>query len=468
LNYEEQQKYFQRGRTRTNSCLAGIAASSLWLLWAARGQTQRDKAIFGLIVVALLVNLAYTPDYLNLSVDPLKKTRWATRIRSRVVLVVFLFAMAFDLIQPRRHELSYWWWLRLAAPAWLAMTNFVTERAGFREQAAGWRWFADWLLILTAIFFLDLHYLISVSLLAAAAQIYVFSSESEVGVNIVSAISIGSIVVSALNLKPAGNLFLPSVVFMCGITVAAQSLAQLSRAQRDRNAKQALDELSRFTSYDEGRIRGYWATSNQTLAYKWQTAKPDENDPEKVAEWYRENSELYMFAISAYNLEYKRIKSNLAMMRYGSGKCLDYGAGNGELILEMARRGHPAVYYDVEGTSMLFARSRAEQRKLNVEFCTAKDCLRETAARKGFDTIFSFDVLEHIPDLAGELDFLASLLAPGGLMVFDVPAGSTKAHPMHLNHDLNVRRHMLAKGMVEEKLGWSFRKQEKYLFRKPA
>ena len=53
-------------------------------------------------------------------------------------------------------------------------------------------------------------------------------------------------------------------------------------------------------------------------------------------------------------------------------------------------------------------------------------------------------------------------------MIFDVPAGSTKAHPMHLNHNLDVRAHMLAKGMKEERLGWSFRKQEKYLFRKPA
>jgi len=97
--------------------------------------------------------------------------------------------------------------------------------------------------------------------------------------------------------------------------------------------------------------------------------------------------------------------------------------------------------------------------------------LAAAAQKRGLDTIFSFDVLEHLPDLPGELKFLASQLNPGGLMAFDVPAGSTKAHPMHLNHHLDIHEHMAAMGMVEERSVWQrvpFRKQEKYVFRKPA
>ena len=88
------------------------------------------------------------------------------------------------------------------------------------------------------------------------------------------------------------------------------------------------------------------------------------------------------------------------------------------------------------------------------------------------DTIFSFDVLEHLPDLPGELIFLSSLLNPGGLLVFDVPAGATKSHPMHLNHHLDIHAHMRAQGLIEEQPSWMpklpFSKQEKYLFRAPA
>jgi 2-polyprenyl-3-methyl-5-hydroxy-6-metoxy-1,4-benzoquinol methylase len=157
------------------------------------------------------------------------------------------------------------------------------------------------------------------------------------------------------------------------------------------------------------------------------------------------------------------------MLRRAHGSCLDHGAGNGELLLEVARTDR-AVYYDVEGETMRFARARAHQRNLPIEFFHAKEDLAAAGKKRGFDTIFSLDVLEHLPDLPGELDFLAALLNPGGLLVFDVPAGATKSHPMHLNHDLDVVSYMRARGMTDERNLWQrlpFRKEEKYFFRAP-
>ena len=116
------------------------------------------------------------------------------------------------------------------------------------------------------------------------------------------------------------------------------------------------------------RIRELWATSNQQLAANWQQATPAEDNREQMAEWYRQNSELYLFAISAYNLEYKRIRSNMKVLRLARGATLDYGAGNGEILLELARRGHRAAYYDVEGVTMRFARQRAANQGLAIEF----------------------------------------------------------------------------------------------------
>jgi 2-polyprenyl-3-methyl-5-hydroxy-6-metoxy-1,4-benzoquinol methylase len=229
-----------------------------------------------------------------------------------------------------------------------------------------------------------------------------------------------------------------------------------------------MEELIEFTGYPAERIRELWATSNQQLAANWQAAKPSEDNPEQMAEWYRQNSELYLFAISAYNLEYKRIRSNMKVLRLARGATLDYGAGNGEILLELARRGHRVAYYDVEGVTMRFARHRAERQGLAIDFFTSKEALAASARERGFDTVFSFDVLEHLPDLPGELTFLSSLLNPGGLFVFDVPAGSTRAHPMHLNHDLEVLPYMRGKGLKDER-GWllrlPFRKEEKFVFR---
>jgi 2-polyprenyl-3-methyl-5-hydroxy-6-metoxy-1,4-benzoquinol methylase len=235
-----------------------------------------------------------------------------------------------------------------------------------------------------------------------------------------------------------------------------------------RNVEAAMRELMDFTGYPAERVRRLWSISNQDLARNWRIAGLDGSDAERLAQWYRENSELYMFAISAYNLEYKRIRSNLKVLRFARGSCLDYGAGNGEILLELAGRGHAATYYDVEGVSMNFARWRASQRGLEVEFLHSKEDLAASARRTGFDTVFSFDVLEHLPDLPGELNFLSSLLGRGGLLVFDVPAGSTQSHPMHLNHSLDVCAFALAKGLKDERSLMQrlpFRREEKYFFR---
>src|SRR5258708_11745159 len=121
------------------------------------------------------------------------------------------------------------------------------------------------------------------------------------------------------------------------------------RAQKHsaRNVSIAIADLKGFAGYSEEKVRQLWLTSNQQLAANWEKAHLAEDEAERMTEWYRENSELYLFAISAYNLEFKRIRSNLGVLKYARGACLDYGAGNGELLLELARTGHEITHYDL-------------------------------------------------------------------------------------------------------------------------
>src|SRR5262249_36383683 len=278
-----------------------------------------------------------------------------------------------------------------------------------------------------------------------------------------------AILVSCLAQGVVTRSFQLALIALFLVVVVATSLL-VARTQRH-NAKvvaAAMRELQDFTGYSPERIRRLWSTSNQELAKSWESASLDESDSDRLAQWYRENSQLYLFAISAYNLEYKRIRSNLNVLRFAKGATLDYGAGNGEILLELARRGQRAAYYDVPGETMRFARHRAEAEGLQIDFFHSKDALRTAAFENRFDTVFAFDVLEHLPDLPGELTFLSSLLNQDGLFLFDVPAGSTRSHPMHLNHKLNVRAHMQALGLRQERhllQKLSFRKEENFFFR---
>src|SRR6185312_3435708 len=178
----------------------------------------------------------------------------------------------------------------------------------------------------------------------------------------------GVVVVGFATAGSSSPAFIAGVLLFAVAVIGTALLVRRARTQNALNVAAAIAGLMEFTGYSAEQVRHLWATSNQKLAENWQQAKPSEDNPEQMAEWYRQNSELYLFAISAYNLEYKRIRSNMKVLRLARGATLDYGAGNGEILLEIARRGQRAAYYDVEGVTMRFAQQRAAHQGLAIGF----------------------------------------------------------------------------------------------------
>jgi 2-polyprenyl-3-methyl-5-hydroxy-6-metoxy-1,4-benzoquinol methylase len=468
VNYTEQQKYLKRSLAWSDlAALITLVASFLfWSILCIDGRIP--GVVFTLVIIAIAGSLIYTPNYLHLNVNLTKRARWQIKIRWRLIAVGFMIGL---LCRPDlRGGIT-----TLITCFCFGAVNFFAKTTVPSQYASAYFWFTDCLLLGGLALIPQLDVMVVVALILTTAHLAIVTCEKHILVWTSLVTVSGSGLFLALLLRFSGGPPWADFAVCAGpILVSTTATALLvARAQRQnaKNVAVATSELTEFTGYSSDKIRELWATSNEQLAKNWKNAHLDESDRVKMTEWYRENSELYMFAISGYNLEYKRIRDNIKMLKFGRGACLDYGAGNGEIILEMARRRHAAIYFDVDGTSMKFARMRAQRQNLAVEFLHSKEDLAASARKRGLDTIFSFDVLEHLPDLQGELKFLSSLLNPGGRMVFDVPAGSTKAHPMHLNHHLNVHSYMASIGMIEERSllqSIPFRKQEKYVFRKPA
>lgn len=466
MNYREQERFFQGSRIWGGAVCLGFLFLAVVTRAAAGGRWRAGETIvLGLTAIAAAILLYYTPDYLHLSVTPERKRNWEIKIRWRIAGVVLLVGLALGSGLGGRL-------FAVGAAGWLAGANWLASKRVPTPKAAAFFWITDLILLFLSLIRADSGVAaIILVLLAAAAHLAIVRREDQhlrwAGVTFLS----GLFVVSFATAPFGRSAFFAAAALLAVAIAGTLWLVRRAREQNARNVGAAMHELVDFTGYSAEQIRHLWATSNQQLAENWQQAKPQEDKPEQMAEWYRQNSELYLFAISAYNLEYKRIRSNMRVLRLARGATLDYGAGNGEILLELARRGQRAAYYDVEGVTMKFAQRRVACQGLAIDFFHTKQDLAAAASQQGFDTVFSFDVLEHLPDLPGELNFLSSLLNPGGLFVFDVPAGSTKAHPMHLNHSLDVLAFMQGKSLVDERdmmLRLPLRKEEKYVFRKPA
>ena len=467
MDYANQQQYLNRSRLWGCAlALILITMATLSLVIGAAHSTRAAVA-FCISIAALAISLCYSPDYLHLTVNAEKKASWEIKIRWRLAAAVLLLGAlmagsALGIV------------LAAIAAAWLAGANLLAKTAVPAKYLPAYFWCADLVLLAALLLATPLDPLLCAAMLAAAAHLSIVVCDKYPFLwSCLTFISGVLLIVLAATQRSVKLNF--SALAACLLFISALATAWLvhrAQAHNAHNLSAAMSELMNFTGYSADRVRHLWSTSNQDLAKNWQAAGIPDNDSQRLAQWYRENSELYLFAIDAYNLEYKRIRSNLRMLKFAAGSCLDYGAGNGELILEAARRGHAATYYDVEGKTLQFARQRALQRGLSVEFLHSRQDLAPAAApKRTFDTVFSFDVLEHLPDLPGELDFLSSLLNPGGLLVFDVPAGSTKSHPMHLNHNLDVRAYLACKGLEEKRAllqRLPFIKQEKFVFRAPA
>ena len=469
MNYAEQQTYLNSSRIWAAVSVLIWIVFAMVLLRVARS-TVPSVVAAALVVMAVGVSLLYTPDYLHLTVNPNRRARWQVMIRWRIIaaaLLVGCLCSFFLNSAPAGHLRDAG--VALIATAWLASANLLARNIQTPQYFAAYFWITDLTLLAALLLSHACHPLVGVVLMAAAAHLSIVVSERSPFPWAAAVVVMAwlTLLFASLHLGLSRSFLLSACAIVLASAATTAGLARRAQLHHLKNTQAALHELTDFTGYPREQIWRMWSESDKELARNWVAAALDESDSRALADWYQQNSELYMFASSAYNLDYRRIRSNLKVLRFAHGASLDYGAGNGEIVLEMARRGHPTTYYDVDGMGAKFAKYRAQRQGLDVRFLHAKGDLKAAALQTGFDTVFSLDVLEHLPDLPGELAFLASLLSPSGRMVFDLPSGKTKSHPMHLNHALEVRSFLRNKGLGEERTLWQklpFVKQEKYVF----
>jgi hypothetical protein len=187
--------------------------------------------------------------------------------------------------------------------------------------------------------------LLATLLLAAAAHLAITVADRPASpwVGVVSAVSVLLVFIAAWR-QGVGLSFalaLGSVVLVASLATAY--LVHRAEERNAENVKASIHELNAFTGYPAERILHLWAVSNQELAKNWQQAAIAPDDQERLKEWYRQNSELYLFALSGYNLEYKRIRSNLNMLKRARGRVSTTGPATASFCWKPRARTVPSI-----------------------------------------------------------------------------------------------------------------------------
>ena len=145
--------------------------------------------------------------------------------------------------------------------------------------------------------------------------------------------------------------------------------------------------------------------------------------------------------MSSYNLEvmeeaerYNRFLLDLVLPLARGKRVLDFGAGSGTFARHLIAVGVDVTC--VEPDPQLL-----------------KDARRDTAglADRSFDLVYSFNVLEHIPDDLAALAELRRVLKPGGRLVLYVPAFMVlySAMDRRVGHLRRYRRKPLAELVIQ-------------------
>src|SRR5215469_9393428 len=169
MNYAEQQTYLAHGRI---AAIAWITASILLAAFTTRSAhaSLRSNIAFALVIAATAVSLAYTPDYLHLSVNLEKRLRWAIKIRWRVAIAVLVAGLALA---------SNWAGIAtvVTAAAWVTATNLLAGKVLESWLSPAYFWITDFLLLALLLLFGLCSPLVGLGLLVASAHLSIVICE---------------------------------------------------------------------------------------------------------------------------------------------------------------------------------------------------------------------------------------------------------------------------------------------------
>lgn len=146
------------------------------------------------------------------------------------------------------------------------------------------------------------------------------------------------------------------------------------------------------------------------------------------------------------------------IIKSAKGEILDFGAGIGDLCLELAREKFNVDYADLPGITFNFARWLLQKKRRKINMID----LSRGKISKRYDTIYCIDVIEHVLNPKEILeDFAAHLKNSGRLVITNLKVDEIlESNPMHMKIDLDNEKFLNQLGLIKTKEPWLWIKSE--------
>jgi 2-polyprenyl-3-methyl-5-hydroxy-6-metoxy-1,4-benzoquinol methylase len=193
-----------------------------------------------------------------------------------------------------------------------------------------------------------------------------------------------------------------------------------------------------FTKTSREQVRARMKQGSEPLKQEWlEWENKGPMTEERITQFYKQTTN-YIYELGEWHLfVHDKRESDMALVAEMKQKApkniLDFGGGVGLMAFPLARAGFDVTLADLDGTSLDFARFRAERHGDKMKFW--KSDVEPMPPDKKYDVILALDVLEHLPKetLHQIVDKLVKLKHAKTEIIISAPFGRTAVHPMHID-----------------------------------
>jgi 2-polyprenyl-3-methyl-5-hydroxy-6-metoxy-1,4-benzoquinol methylase len=206
----------------------------------------------------------------------------------------------------------------------------------------------------------------------------------------------------------------------------------------DHDQNEYVEDVMAFTKTTREQVRERMKKGSEPLKQEWlEWEKQGPMSEDRIAQFYKQTAN-YIYELGEWHLfvQNKR-ESDVALVEEMKQKrpknILDFGGGVGLMAIPLARAGFDVTLADLDGTSLDFAKFRADRHGDKLKIW--KSDVEPMPPDAKYDVILALDVLEHLPKetLHQIVDKLVKLKHAKTEIIISAPFGRTAVHPMHID-----------------------------------